>query len=123
MAAVALIFLRDWVGKRRSRVDDQGYIGGARMYFVHQLQPLWRRLYVQLCNAREIAITGGMGSNYHFAQQQSSRPNVRFGSKADIARDRLNVSFTPKADIAELEEHVRLVPKADIAISSAVPCE
>jgi len=28
--------------------------------------------------------TGGMGSERHFAWQQSSEPNVRFGSKADI---------------------------------------
>src|SRR6516165_2842844 len=30
--------------------------------------------------------TGGMGSDRQFAWQQSSRPDVRFGSKADIAR-------------------------------------
>jgi len=28
-----------------------------------------------------------------------ARSNVRFGPKADIARDQPNVSFTPKADI------------------------
>src|SRR6516164_3693241 len=35
---------------------------------------------------------GGMGSDRHFARQQSSGPNVRFGSKADIcsaAKERL----------------------------------
>src|SRR5262249_44416657 len=41
--------------------------------------------------------TGGMGSNSHFAQQQSSGPNVRFGSKADIAASPINVRFTPKS--------------------------
>jgi len=29
-------------------------------------------------------MTGGMGSDRRFAQQQSSGLNVRFGSKADI---------------------------------------
>jgi len=28
--------------------------------------------------------TGEMGFTHHFAEQQSSEPNVRFGSKADI---------------------------------------
>jgi hypothetical protein len=31
------------------------------------------------------------------AQQQFSTANVRFGSKADIARDQLNVRFTPES--------------------------
>src|SRR6516164_10564565 len=35
--------------------------------------------------------TGGMGSDRHFAWQQSSGPNVRFGSKADIERRLGNV--------------------------------
>src|SRR5262249_4354920 len=39
--------------------------------------------------------TGGMGSDRHFAWQQSSGPNVRFGSKADIARYQADVRFTP----------------------------
>src|SRR5215469_17393972 len=38
-----------------------------------------------------------MGAGHHFARQQSSRPNVRFGSKSDIARDQLNVRFTPES--------------------------
>jgi hypothetical protein len=41
--------------------------------------------------------TTGMGSNRHFAWQQSSRPNVRFGSKADIEAGPLNVRFTPES--------------------------
>jgi hypothetical protein len=40
---------------------------------------------------------GGMGSDRHFAWQQSSRPNVRFGSLADIPRKELDVRFTPKS--------------------------
>ena len=41
--------------------------------------------------------TGGMGSDCHFAQQQPSGLNVRFGSKADIAAPPTNVRFTPKS--------------------------
>jgi hypothetical protein len=40
---------------------------------------------------------GGMGSDHHFAWQQSSGPNVRFGSKADMGRRLGNVRFTPKS--------------------------
>jgi hypothetical protein len=39
----------------------------------------------------------GMGSDRHFAWQQSSGPNVRFGSKADIAASPTNVRFTPES--------------------------
>jgi hypothetical protein len=35
----------------------------------------------------------------HFALQKSVGPNVRFGSKADIASRLRNVRFVPKADI------------------------
>jgi hypothetical protein len=35
-----------------------------------------------------------MGFDGHFAQQQSLRPNVRFGSKADIQRRLSDVRFT-----------------------------
>jgi len=42
-------------------------------------------------------LTGGMGSDRHFAQQQSSGPNVRFGSKADIGVPPIDVRFTPKS--------------------------
>jgi hypothetical protein len=41
-------------------------------------------------------VIGEMGADHHFAWQQFIGPNVRFGSKADIARDQLNVRFTPK---------------------------
>jgi hypothetical protein len=34
---------------------------------------------------------------YGCASQQIQVANVRFGSKADIARDQLNVSFAPKS--------------------------
>jgi hypothetical protein len=43
--------------------------------------------------------TGGMGADRHCAQQQSSRPNVCFGSEADIEAHQTHVCFTPKADI------------------------
>ena len=47
--------------------------------------------------------TGGMGSNSHFAWQQSSGPNVRFGSKeADIGKVRLMSALPPKADILDV---------------------
>ena len=39
---------------------------------------------------------GGMGSDRHFAWQQSSRPNIRFGSLADIEACPSHVRFTPK---------------------------
>src|SRR6516165_6885831 len=38
-----------------------------------------------------------MSSDRHFAWQQSPGPNVRFGSKADIARCQADVRFTPKS--------------------------
>ena len=38
-----------------------------------------------------------MGSDRHFAWQQSSGPNVRFGSEADIQRRVSDVRFTPKS--------------------------
>jgi len=41
--------------------------------------------------------TGGMGSDGHFARQQSSGPNVRFGSKADMTAIPIDVRFTPKS--------------------------
>jgi len=41
--------------------------------------------------------TGEMGLDRHFAWQQSSGPNVRFGSKADIPACAINVRFTPKS--------------------------
>jgi hypothetical protein len=41
--------------------------------------------------------TGEMGSDRHFAWQQSLGPNVRFGSKADIKAYPRDVRFTPKS--------------------------
>src|SRR5262249_1648780 len=41
--------------------------------------------------------TGGMGSDRHFAQQQSPGPNVRYGSQADILEGLCDVRFTPKS--------------------------
>src|SRR5262249_2138287 len=40
-----------------------------------------------------------MGSNRHFASQQSLGPNVRFTPKADMDQRRCDVRFVPKADI------------------------
>src|SRR5262249_30388292 len=65
----------------------------------------------------------------HSAYQQISKPNARFGSKADIGGRRANVRFTPKADMDGAGCNVRFVPKADIrrliriAISSTRPNE
>ena len=39
--------------------------------------------------------TGGMGSDRHFAWQQSSGSNVRFGSLADIETCLRDARFTP----------------------------
>jgi hypothetical protein len=53
-------------------------------------------------------------SAHHRRQEGKKRAvDVRFGSKADIARHQLNVRFPPEADIAERDWHVRFVPKAD----------
>jgi hypothetical protein len=41
--------------------------------------------------------TSEMRLNRHFAWQQSSGSNVRFGSKADIAECEMNVRFTPES--------------------------
>src|SRR6516164_10060563 len=38
-----------------------------------------------------------LGLSARCAAQQYQAADVRFGSKADIARDRLNVRFTPKS--------------------------
>jgi hypothetical protein len=56
--------------------------------------------------------TGGMGSDRHFAQQQSSGPNVRFGSKADMCSAKGHVRFTPKSDRDCVFRHVRYGPIA-----------
>src|SRR5262249_14851513 len=47
-------------------------------------------------------------------------PNVRFGSKADIAAPPTNVRFSPKADIAERHRDVRFLPLADIIYFAAI---
>jgi hypothetical protein len=39
---------------------------------------------LELTQLQQEFATGGMGYDHHFAWQQSSGPNVRFGSKADI---------------------------------------
>jgi hypothetical protein len=41
--------------------------------------------------------------------------NVRFGSKADMARSNGDVRFTPKSGHSLARQHVRLVPKGDQA--------
>jgi hypothetical protein len=41
--------------------------------------------------------TGEMGFNSHFAQQQFMRPDVRFGSEADIQSKKGDVRFTPES--------------------------
>src|SRR5262245_8433330 len=41
----------------------------------------------------------GMGPGRHFAQQQRSGSNVRFGSKADMCSAQAHVRFTPESDI------------------------
>ena len=43
---------------------------------------------------------GGMGSDRHIAQQQSSGPNVRFGYKRTFRSFRPMSALPPKADIA-----------------------
>jgi hypothetical protein len=44
----------------------------------------------------------GMGSARYFAWQQSSGPNVRFGSKADIGSASVDVRFTPESGHCEV---------------------
>ena len=41
-------------------------------------------MLLELTQLQQGFATGGMGSDRQFAWQQSSRPDVRFGSKADI---------------------------------------
>jgi len=47
--------------------------------------------------------TGGIGTDSHFAQQQSSGLNVRFGSKADIRVRWRNVRFASKSGHSALQ--------------------
>jgi len=62
--------------------------------------------------------TCGMGSDGHFAWQQSPRPNVRFGSKADIGAYTRHVRFTPKSGHWLSVLGCPLVPKADICAAA-----
>src|SRR5262249_46055292 len=48
------------------------------------------------CCLQQGFVVGKMGFRGQFAEQQAKTAHVRFGSKADIARDQLNVRFTPK---------------------------
>ena len=50
-----------------------------------------------------------MGLNGYFAWQQSSGPNVRFGSKADIAECETNVRFTPESGFVPNSGHCALL--------------
>ena len=43
-----------------------------------------RRLRLTMMQLQQGFATGGMGSDHHFAWQQSPGPNVRFVPKADI---------------------------------------
>jgi hypothetical protein len=52
---------------------------------------------LELTQLQQGFATDGMGSNSHFAQQQSSGPNVRFGSKADNGALPIDIRFTPKS--------------------------
>jgi hypothetical protein len=53
---------------------------------VPKAQGLYRPCFGMTQLQQEFMV-GGMGSILHFARQQSSGPNVRFGSKADIGRN------------------------------------
>src|SRR5262249_47866071 len=44
--------------------------------------------------------------------QTAGRPNVRFGSKADICTAPAHVRFTPNSDIDCVFRHVRFTPKS-----------
>src|SRR6516164_1303380 len=74
---------------------------------------------------------GGMGFDCHFAWQQSSGPNVRFGSKADIAACLINVRFTPKSGhwnlvaqcpLCAKSRHSALQQKSCYSITSSASC-
>jgi hypothetical protein len=60
---------------------------------------------------------GGMGSDCHFAWQQPSGPNVRFGSKADIEAGPRDVRFAPKSGNVERRRQVRSMRSADMEAS------
>ena len=50
------------------------------------------------------------GCQARMTQDASRISDVRFGSKADIARCQADVRFTPKADMDLHGRHVRFVP-------------
>jgi hypothetical protein len=54
---------------------------------------------------------GGMGFDGHFARQQSSAANIRFGSKADIEASVPYVRFTPQSGHLK-SLALRIVPAA-----------
>src|SRR5262249_5192812 len=56
-----------------------------------------RRLRLTMMQLQQGFATGGMGSDYHFAWQQSPGPNVRYGSITDILGIGTYVRFTPKS--------------------------
>ena len=60
-----------------------------------------------------------MGADRHFAWQQSSGSNVRFGSKADIDECLGHVRFTPKSGHGLSVSGCPFVPIADIAAFSS----
>jgi len=62
--------------------------------------------------------TGGIGSDRHFAWQQSPGQNVRFGSKADIEARPINVRFTPESGHRNSVVECPLCAKADIGVES-----
>ena len=67
-----------------------------------------------------------MGSDRHFAWQQFSGPNVRFGSKADIEVSLGNVRFPPKSGPRRQTAHdagsarTTAKPKASFAVARQV---
>jgi hypothetical protein len=56
----------------------------------------------------------GIGLNCHFAGQQFSTADVRYGSKADISEKPADVRFTPNSGHRLSAPDVRFVPTADI---------
>ena len=50
-----------------------------------------------------------------YSRWELAPADVRFGSKADIARCQADVRFTPKSGHWNSVVNVRFVPKADIA--------
>src|SRR5215472_4768343 len=77
------------------------------------LKPVWNNKFApshRPSQSEECIVAGQTG---RLEVVRLAQGDVRFGSKADIARHQLNVRFPPEADIAERDWHVRFVPKAD----------